>query len=107
MRILSSILLVIVGVLLTISVIAYNAGDLEFSDWFLPAPHPVDNPVGPFGAWIALRLHYLGGYFSAIVGLFFVFLGVARFFRWTFPGILKVTMYALGWFLVLAAWGSV
>ncbi len=101
MRILSAISLIILGLFISVAVITYDSADLDMSDWFLPAPHPVDNLAGPFGAWLALRLHNLMGYYSLFLGLVLIFLGLARFFRWPTGFIGKYLGISAGWTLAV------
>ena len=102
MRILASISLILLGLGIVLSVITYNEADLSLGEWFLPAPRSVNNLMGPFGAWIALRLVICCGYFSIIIGLILIALGVGRFLRWKFTLIAKIILLTLGWTIAIA-----
>ncbi len=102
MRYISSIALILFGATLIFAVLAQTEGDLASDDWFLPPPSEVTHPLGPFAAWLSMRLYSSLGYASTIVGALATLWGISRLFRWKAKLPAIITFYAFGWLLALS-----
>jgi len=101
-RIFAAISLLLFGLGIILAIVSYSESDISSDDWFLPAPNPVDNWMGPFGAWLALRLTTLAGYFSTFFGLILMLWGVGRFLRWRLKLLAKISAFAFGWVVAVS-----
>ncbi|MCD6417364.1 DNA translocase FtsK [bacterium] len=102
MKTLSTISLFLLGLGLVLAVVTYSPHDLGSGEWFLPAPRPIHNITGPFGAWIAFRLIKNLGYFSIFLGLLLILWSVGRFLVWKISLLAKISAIAFGWVISIA-----
>ena len=102
MRYFSAIALFFLGVGIVASIITHSSFDMQSGDWFLPAPRSVNNLLGPFGAWLAMHLIALSGFFSIALGLISILWAVGRFLKWNTIILAKITGLVLGWIISIS-----